>query len=206
MSNHTEIVRLLISHRADPTLRTLSGLTAADIARSKEVVRIIQRCEQHRRSQRVSSSHRRVNSVTSFKSLRTQVSLSPADADTSSDEPGPENAWHYLSPFSTKATTPPPAYDELFPRQGDLDAKRTSAAQAAANAVADAKCAALFDQAESSVTTSAGATTVAGATATVEDKDESRRARRYPRSCRSAARMPSPRNSGRRSGVHTRKT
>ncbi len=51
MSNHTEIVRLLIPYGADPTLRTLSGLTAADVAWSKEVVRIIQRYEQHRRSQ-----------------------------------------------------------------------------------------------------------------------------------------------------------
>ncbi|KAI0861460.1 hypothetical protein F4860DRAFT_171683 [Xylaria cubensis] len=39
----------------------------------------------------------------------------------------------------------PPAYEEIFP-QKDLDIKQSSAAQAAADFEADAKCAALFDQ------------------------------------------------------------
>ncbi|TVY21090.1 Protein MGA2 [Lachnellula arida] len=43
----------------------------------------------------------------------------------------------------------PPAYEEIFP-EGDADTKRASASQAAADAVADNKCAELFDQAESS--------------------------------------------------------
>lgn len=39
---------------------------------------------------------------------------------------------------------PPPAYEEIYP-QGDLDTKQASAAQAAAEAEADEKCAALYD-------------------------------------------------------------
>lgn len=86
-----------------------------------------------------------------------------------------ESAWQYLSPFSNKAATPPPAYDEIFPeRGGDLDTKRASAANAAADAVADAKCAALFDQPQTS--TSTGATTTVAAvestTGPAEDKAE----------------------------------
>ncbi len=46
--------------------------------------------------------------------------------------------------------------------------------------MADTKCAALFDQAESSVTTSAGAATVGGATATVEDKGEESEGQEIP--------------------------
>lgn len=333
MSNHSEIVRLLISHGADPTLRTLSGLTAADVAKSKEVVRIIQRFEQHRRSQSDSSSHSRVhsrvNSVTSLKSLRAPMPLSQVVAvDTSSDEaepetesseeyseayssdlpeesgggeqielrmrrgksgantparvrspsrprrrgtdatgalmaaikeqvatqfqqlhqrmgphlqylpqlpqfpqlpqlpqlpqfsqlpnfpqmpnmpPLPENAvlqrlatmiggarpgageeeplnrglesaWQYLSPFTAKAATPPPAYDELFPQQGNLDTKRSSATQAAADAVADAKCAALFDQAQTSASASTGAA-VESPVADTEDKDEDSEGQEIP--------------------------
>ncbi|SPQ27338.1 d3e38138-6a7e-4439-8f77-74354d859fd1 [Thermothielavioides terrestris] len=74
-------------------------------------------------------------------------------ADDGSSTKEQESAWQYPSPFSTKSSTPPPAYDELFPQQGeqgDLAAKEASAAQAAADAVADAKCAALFDQPSSS--------------------------------------------------------
>ncbi|KAK1829229.1 ankyrin repeat protein [Podospora conica] len=41
---------------------------------------------------------------------------------------------------------PPPAYDEIFPRQDDgLDTKQESAARAALDAEADRKCAAMFD-------------------------------------------------------------
>lgn len=39
----------------------------------------------------------------------------------------------------------PPAYEEIYP-QADLDTKRASAERAAADAVADSKCATLFDQ------------------------------------------------------------
>jgi len=48
------------------------------------------------------------------------------------------------------SSAPPPAYEEIFP-QGDLDKKQASAAQAAAEAEADHKCATLYDQPSSSV-------------------------------------------------------
>ncbi|EGS23170.1 suppressor protein spt23-like protein [Thermochaetoides thermophila DSM 1495] len=67
--------------------------------------------------------------------------------------------------------TPPPAYDELFPDQAGnsaLDTKRASVAQAAADAVADAKCAAMFDQPVTSATTS---TTTAADQRAEEDDD-----------------------------------
>jgi hypothetical protein len=49
--------------------------------------------------------------------------------------------------FSGTVPAAPPAYEDIFP-QGDVDAKRASAAQAAADTVADNKCAEIFDQAE----------------------------------------------------------
>ncbi|KAK4135581.1 hypothetical protein BT67DRAFT_376651 [Trichocladium antarcticum] len=70
------------------------------------------------------------------------------------DEPSakdPESRWRYpLSSATTAVATPPPAYDELFPHQGDLDTKQSSAAQAAVEAEADAKCATLYDRAQTS--------------------------------------------------------
>jgi hypothetical protein len=54
---------------------------------------------------------------------------------------------------------PPPAYDEIYPH-GDLDTKQASAAQAAAEAEADEKCAARYDSSvESTVASSAGTST-----------------------------------------------
>ena len=51
--------------------------------------------------------------------------------------------------FQSTVPAAPPAYDDIFP-QSDVDTKRASAAQAAADTVADNKCAEMFDQAESS--------------------------------------------------------
>jgi hypothetical protein len=59
--------------------------------------------------------------------------------------------WWYL--FSGNVPAAPPAYDDIFP-QDDVDTKRASATQAAADTVADNKCAEIFDQAESSTTAS----------------------------------------------------
>ncbi|OIW27538.1 hypothetical protein CONLIGDRAFT_579204 [Coniochaeta ligniaria NRRL 30616] len=54
---------------------------------------------------------------------------------------------------------PPPAYEEIYP-QGDLDTKQASAAQAAAEAEADEKCAALYDlSSEETVASSSRAST-----------------------------------------------
>ncbi|KAI1825080.1 hypothetical protein F4861DRAFT_212786 [Xylaria intraflava] len=54
-----------------------------------------------------------------------------------------DNKWGVFPFFGTKDS--PPAYEDIFP-QKDLDTKQASAAQAAADFEADAKCAALFDQ------------------------------------------------------------
>ncbi|KAH8674749.1 hypothetical protein BGZ60DRAFT_278011 [Tricladium varicosporioides] len=51
--------------------------------------------------------------------------------------------------FMGTVPSAPPAYEDIFP-QGDADTKRESATRAAADAVADSKCAEIFDQAESS--------------------------------------------------------
>ncbi|KAG0648057.1 mga2 [Hyphodiscus hymeniophilus] len=59
----------------------------------------------------------------------------------------PDYRWWDL--FSGTVPAAPPAYEDIFP-QDDLDTKRASAAQAAADTVADNKCAEIFDQAESS--------------------------------------------------------
>ncbi|KAI1117441.1 hypothetical protein F5Y14DRAFT_349021 [Nemania sp. NC0429] len=54
-----------------------------------------------------------------------------------------ENRWGVFPFFGNKDS--PPAYEDIFP-QKDLDVKQSSAAQAAAEFEADAKCAALYDQ------------------------------------------------------------
>jgi hypothetical protein len=62
---------------------------------------------------------------------------------------GKEQDYKWWDLFSGNVPAAPPAYEEIFP-QGDVDAKRASAVQAAADTVADNKCSELFDQAESS--------------------------------------------------------
>ncbi|KAI8960622.1 hypothetical protein F5Y11DRAFT_358345 [Daldinia sp. FL1419] len=65
----------------------------------------------------------------------------------SGDEEPPRDAdskWWDLSRFGAK-DAPPPAYDSIFPRS-DIDVKQASAAAAAAEALADEKCATLYDQ------------------------------------------------------------
>ncbi|KAE9372055.1 hypothetical protein N431DRAFT_482923 [Stipitochalara longipes BDJ] len=62
-----------------------------------------------------------------------------------------EQDYKWWDLFSGTVPAAPPAYEDIFP-QGDIDTKRASAVQAAADTVADNKCAELFDQAESSTT------------------------------------------------------
>jgi hypothetical protein len=62
-----------------------------------------------------------------------------------------EQDYKWWDLFSGTVPAAPPAYEDIFP-QGDVDTKRASAVQAAADTVADNKCAELFDQAESSTT------------------------------------------------------
>ncbi|KAK4240300.1 hypothetical protein C8A03DRAFT_13352 [Achaetomium macrosporum] len=118
---------------------------------------------------------------------RLATMIGAAKPGTGEDEPSNKeqgSAWHYPSPFSTKAATPPPAYDEIFPQQqqgDDLDTKKTSAAQAAVDAVADAKCAALFDQPESPASANSQTTVAVGSeTNTAEDKSEDSEGQEIP--------------------------
>lgn len=59
--------------------------------------------------------------------------------------------------FSSNGAAAPPAYEDIFP-DDKADTKRASAAQAAADAVADNKCSELFDQAESSTSAAESST------------------------------------------------
>lgn len=71
------------------------------------------------------------------------------------DNPSKEdNRWWDFSSYmnSGGAAAPPPAYDEIFPDK-DLDTKHASAAQAAAEAEADMKCASKYDQGSAPTTT-----------------------------------------------------
>lgn len=61
-----------------------------------------------------------------------------------------EQDYKWWDLFSGTVPAAPPAYEEIFP-QGDLDVKRASAIQAAAETVADNKCSELFDVAETVV-------------------------------------------------------
>lgn len=64
MHDHPELVRRLIQHRADPTLRTRQGLLASDVATTRDVIRAIKRA-----GRRGSTIHSRANSATSLRSL-----------------------------------------------------------------------------------------------------------------------------------------
>ncbi|KAM0814919.1 hypothetical protein AB5N19_00712 [Seiridium cardinale] len=66
----------------------------------------------------------------------------------SADEPTPrdgEKQWWEMSSLFGARDAPPPAYEDIFP-QKQLDTKQATAAAAAAEAHADEKCAALYDQ------------------------------------------------------------
>lgn len=73
----------------------------------------------------------------------------PGSADDER-QPKPEHAkWWDFSSLLNKDALPPPAYSELFPRGDDaFDQKQASAAQAAAEHMADEKCARLYDTPE----------------------------------------------------------
>ncbi|KAK8086931.1 E set [Apiospora phragmitis] len=276
MNNHATIVRRLMIFGADPTMRSLSGLTAADLCQraegSREVLRALRSVERNARSHSRGSLHSRVNSATSLSSLwgsREPLEMSAyhdeslTDASGSGDssdddyedssgefdshmpnnhrlpeivpsppagvpagmaspgaamtalqgrvlqqwqavmhnwqqfqmpqmpqlpgrndyhnmlnnahfmqrfvslvpniggsrpgsagDHGPRDGdkqwWEITSLFGAK-DSPPPAYEELFPHnQQSVDTKQASAAAAAAEYEADAKCAALYDQTEES--------------------------------------------------------
>ncbi len=70
LNSQPEIVRRLLCAGADPTIRTLSGQTAAEVAEgSQEVLHAMKRLERHARSRSGVSLHSRASSATSLKSL-----------------------------------------------------------------------------------------------------------------------------------------
>jgi hypothetical protein len=76
------------------------------------------------------------------------------------DQPPPkevDSRWWAPSLLMANSAAPPPAYEDIFP-ENDLDRKQSSAAQAAAEAEADAKCAALYDRPNPSTTPPAAET------------------------------------------------
>ncbi|RDW83201.1 hypothetical protein BP5796_04692 [Coleophoma crateriformis] len=76
-----------------------------------------------------------------------RISNLAGNTNAAPTEPVKEQESRWWDRFS--GTVAPPAYEDIYPQSG-IDAKHASAAQAAADAVADNKCAELFDQAESS--------------------------------------------------------
>lgn len=64
MHDHPALVRRLIQNRADPTLRTVHGLLASDVATTREVIRAIKRA-----GRRGSTLHSRASSATSLRSF-----------------------------------------------------------------------------------------------------------------------------------------
>jgi hypothetical protein len=67
-----------------------------------------------------------------------------------------EQDYRWWDLFSSNVTAAPPAYEDIFP-EGDVDTKRTSVAQAAADTIADNKCAEIFDQTENQAESSTAA-------------------------------------------------
>jgi hypothetical protein len=100
----------------------------------------------------LNSAHQRLASMV--------PNIRPGSAGDQPPNQGPDGKWWDMSSLaaplmaapSMTAPTPPPAYDEIYP-QGDLDKKQASAAGAAAEAEADQKCAALYDQPQPSSST-----------------------------------------------------
>lgn len=70
LNGHAEIVRLLVAHGADHTLRTLSGFTAADVAKTPEVAQRLATSRLHSRSRSLGSLPSRATSTSSFTSLQ----------------------------------------------------------------------------------------------------------------------------------------
>jgi hypothetical protein len=67
-------------------------------------------------------------------------------------EPKMDHRWWDISSYMGSSSQPPPSYDELFQLEQKMEDKQSMAAQAAAEAEADIKCARIYDQAPSSST------------------------------------------------------
>ncbi|KAM0251331.1 hypothetical protein ACHAQJ_008226 [Trichoderma viride] len=90
--NHPEIARRLMLARADPTMRSLSSLTAVDVAQSRAVVRTIRSSQRHNRSRSGGSLQSSTSSAASLRSLwepltRAQTHEEPISVDPSEESP-----------------------------------------------------------------------------------------------------------------------
>ncbi|OBT42869.1 hypothetical protein VE00_07514 [Pseudogymnoascus sp. WSF 3629] len=83
---------------------------------------------------------RRISSLVPHMGASRNTDVGPANKEA-------DSKWWDL--FSGTISNAPPAYEDIFPHE-DADTKRASATQAAADAIADDKCSALYDQAQSS--------------------------------------------------------
>jgi hypothetical protein len=81
LNSHPEMVRLLIHWKADPSIRTLSGLTAADVARSETILRALEEPAVSRNTGSLSA----VPSTTSLRSLLEPTSMSSIPLRVSGD-------------------------------------------------------------------------------------------------------------------------
>lgn len=88
---------------------------------------------------------------------------------------GKEHDHKWWEFFSNSGPTAPPAYDEIFPDK-NMEAGRSSAAQAACDAIADNKCAVLFDQTQGQTETLVA---VAGSSTTLETVKQPLNAERH---------------------------
>ena len=102
-----------------------------------------------------------LNSAAVFQRLTSMVPNISGSRPGSSGDQQPDKEldgrWWDISSLMP-SSAPPPAYDEIFP-EGDLDKKQASAAQAAAEAEADHKCATLYDQPAAPTSTSTSTST-----------------------------------------------
>jgi len=90
LHNHPSIVRRLILHGADPTMRSLLGYTPADLATSEEVLKATRRIEYHSRTRSNGSIKSRNSSIASLKSLWDPLSTTqPNNMQGTTD--GPED-------------------------------------------------------------------------------------------------------------------
>ncbi|KUI67785.1 Protein MGA2 [Cytospora mali] len=92
MHNHPELVRRLIQHKSDPTLKTRNGLLASDVATTRDVIRVI------KRAGRRGSLHSRANSATSLRSFwEPSRALAASDELSSSDTTESEDIVEFSS-------------------------------------------------------------------------------------------------------------
>ncbi|CRK10445.1 hypothetical protein BN1723_009148, partial [Verticillium longisporum] len=150
INDHEAIVRRLMQAGADPTIRSLSGLRPADVARSRKVIEHIRRCERHVRSRSGGSLHSRASSAASLRSLWDPHAVSEESDDPGDGEESPEYSsgdfesedeaednWLNMRRSSTHAYGAPTERDSLSEERDELQRVPGSPTTALAAAVRD---------------------------------------------------------------------